>query len=303
MRRLGFLVLALTLGSGSACDRINELREKLLGSGRATSDEPPELKEARELYEAGELQQAIQRLEAYTQQEPTSAQGFYYLGLCHMSAARDNIDPSSPMTPEAEKSLEAFNRALSLNPRHALAAVGLGDLYYSHLPARKPRRRRDADPLQDFYELTEEAYRKAVAIDPKLPEAQTRYAVFLERVGQLEAAEQAFKAAAAAAAPVPEKAPDTYIAYGRFLAGRPGRLQDAVAQFELAQMFRQDDLELQAEIAALSVRAGQEYFDNEQYSLAEESLNTAYQMFPDKNHPEAQKAAAILEQLRTIRVR
>jgi hypothetical protein len=66
-------------------------------------------------------------------------------------------------------------------------------------------------------------------------------------------------------------------------------------------MFRQNDLELRAEIATLRVRTGQEYFDNEQYSLAEESLNRAYEMFPDKNHPEAQKAAEILEQLRTIR--
>ncbi len=302
MRRLRVLVLALALGSGSACDRIGELREKLLGSSGSADQEPAELAEAREHYQAGQFQQAIQRLEAFTQKERTSAEGFYYLGLSYMGIGGDPVDPASPMTPEEEKSLEAFNRALSLNPRHAPAAVGLGDLYFRRLPASRPRRR-SSDPSQDPFQLAGDAYEKAVTIDPKLPEAQAHYAVFLERVGQMEEAEQAFKAAAAAAAPVPEKAPDIYIAYGRFLAGRPGRAQEAVDQYELAQMFRQDDLELQGEIAALHTRVGQEYFDNEQYALAEQTLNLAYQMFPDKNHPEAQKAAATLNELRAIRAR
>lgn len=302
MRRWRVLALALALGSGSACDRISELREKLLGSSGSADQEPMELTEARELYRAGQFQQAIQRLETFTQKERNSAQGFYYLGLSYMDAGGDSIDRASPMTPEEEKSLEAFNRALALNPRHALAAVGLGDLYFRRLPARRSRRR-NSDPAQDPFQLAGDAYEKAVAIDPKLPEAQTGYAVWLERVGQTEEAEQAFKSAAAAAAPVPEKAPDIYIAYGRFLARQPGRMQEAVDQYELAQMFRQDDLELQGEIAALHTRVGQEYFDNEQYALAEQALNSAYELFPDKNHPEAQKAAATLKELRAIRAR
>ncbi len=302
MRRVSVLVLLLALGSTLSCDRIEELKERFLGSGGAGDQEPAELKEARELIEAGQFQQAVPGLEAFVQQDPTSAQAFYYLGQCHLGLAGDEVNGSSPLTPEEEKSREAFNRALSLNPRHGLAAVGLGDLYARRVPSRRPRRRRNLEPSEDPYQLAMDAYQKAVTIDPKLPEGQMSYARFLARTGQLEEAEQAFRAAAEAAATIPEKAPDTYIAYGRFLTER-GRLQEAVDQYELAQMFRQEDQAVRRDIATLHTRMGLEYFENEQYALAEKSLNTAYQMFPDKNDPEAQKASTALQQLKSIRGR
>ena len=87
------------------------------------------------------------------------------------------------------------------------------------------------------------------------------------------------------------------------MAGRKGRLQDAIDQYELAQMFREDDLEIQREIAVARAKMGQEYFRNEQYSLAEEALSAAYELFPDANDPEAQKAASTLQKLRGIRRR
>ncbi len=300
MRRVGFLMALMACGLNPACDQVDALKAKLFGTGDSANQEPAALTEAKAFLEAGQLDDAIQRLEQFTQSDPASAQGHYYLGLCYLEAAGKEADPSTPLTETEEKSRDAFQRALSLNPRHALASVGLGDLWARRASSR---RRRKVDPAEDPNRLSLEAYQKAVTIDPMLPEAQLHYARFLDRTGQLEEADQAYRAAAEAAAVIPEKAPDYYMTYGRFLAGRKGRLQDAIDQYELAQMFREDDLEIQREIAVVRARMGQEYFNNEQYSLAEQALSAAYELFPDKNDPEAQKAASTLQKLRGIRRR
>ncbi len=302
MRRSCVLLVFLCFGFVSGCDRISELRDKLLGSSDSSDQEPAELREARSAFEEGRIQEAIQQLEQYTAQDPTSAQGFYYLGLCYLSAGDQEVEASSPLGLVEGKSRDAFERALSLNPRHALASIGIGDLYVRRVPARRPRKTNNVDPTADPYELALAAYQNAVTIDPMLPEAQMHYARFLQKVQNLEEAEIAFKAAAEAAATIPEKAPDYYLAYGRFLVDTD-RFDEALDQYELAQMFRQDDLDIQRELAVAHYRLGQKYFDNEQYSLAEQELSTASGMFPDPNDPEAQKAAATVQQLRSIRRR
>jgi tetratricopeptide (TPR) repeat protein len=295
---VAFLALGVTVG----CDQIESLRVRLLGSGTSESLESPEITEAKALYEAGQVQDALQRFEQITSADPTSEQGFYYLGLCCLSAAGEKVDSRAPFTELEQKSRDAFERALALNPRYTEAAIGMGDLYFRRAKQR-PRRNRNLESSEDPFQIALEAYERAIEIDPKHPDAQLHYALFLDRAGRGEDAERAHKAAVEAAATIPELAPDYYVAYGRFLAARRGRLQEAVDQYELARMFRQDDLEIQREIAIVHGRIGQGYFENEQYSLAEQSLSMAYGMFPDKNDAEAQKVAETLNELRGIRVR
>lgn len=300
-RCAGWMLTLLVALAG--CDLVKQAQDKLSGTGSSPSSTASsggnELKEAIELYRSGEIDSARQRFEALVAANPGSADAFYYLGLCRLAAVPESLSPTSPPLPEEESSLEAFNRALSLNPRHAQAAIGIGDLHSRRVT---PGKRRPAkDPTTDPYALALEAYNKALTIDPRLPEAQYHYARFLERVGDLQQAEQAYKTAAEAAATVPEIAPDYYIHYARFLASRPGREQEAIDQYGLAKIYRSEDVSLTREIAALYARMGQAYFENEQYSLAEETLRKAYALFPDKGDPEAQKAEATLQELRAIR--
>jgi tetratricopeptide (TPR) repeat protein len=302
MRRIFFSVAFLTLGLASACDSIDELKQKWLGSGATEEHESEAFQEAEALYEAGQIGEAVERFEQITASDPTLEKAFYFLGLCYLERAGEIEDPRTPLTPDEEKSRDAFQRALALNPRYVEAALGVGDLYVRRV-GRRPRRNRNLDPSEDPFQLALEAYERAVTINPDSPEAQRRYADFLSRAGRSEDAEKAYKAAVEAAAVIPEVAPDYYLAYGRFLAGQPGRLQDAINQYELARMFREDDLEIMRETAIAHGRMGREYFEKEQYSLAEQSLNTAYDMFPDKNDAEAKKVSETLQQLRSIRAR
>lgn len=294
---VGLLVACL---ASFGCDRIEALKEDLLGTPKTTSGENPDLVALRDVYASGEYQAALSRAEALAAANPGLAEAYYYQGLCHLARAGEP-DAKGPLSEEEQASLDAFARALSINPRHALSNIGIGDLYSRRFTSR--RRRGKSDDPEDPYTLAREAYEKAVAIDPRLPEAQSHYAAFLVRTGEIEAAEQAYKAAADAAATVPEIAPDYYIAYGRFLAGPADRLDEAIDQYELAQMYRRDDVTIQQDMAIAYSRIGLRHLDKQEYLLAEEALKKAEEMFPDASIPEAQKVAEALAKLRSIRRR
>ena len=303
MRRLKPLSFALVLSSvmtGLGCDRVNELKDRLLGSSTQGSEVHPELDAIRTLYESGQYDGALQKIAELAQSEPGLAEAYYYRGLCYLAKAGEP-DLKSPLSADEEKSLEAFRRALSINPRHAPSHVGIGDLFTRRVPAR--RRRGASDDPEDPYVIALGAYEQAVTIDPRRPEAQYHYGRFLEKTGQLERAETAYRAAVEAAATVPEIAPDYYMAYGRFLAGPADRLDEALDQFELAQMFRADDDAIQQEIAMIHARVGLRHLEKQEYMLAESALKMGYEMFPDKTIPEAQEAGEALARLRSIRRR
>jgi Tfp pilus assembly protein PilF len=298
--RSASVLLGLALAT-PGCDRIQALKDQFLGSPKQEGAADPQLEAIRNLYQAGRYDEALSTIAGVIQSNPGSAEAFYYKGLCHLARAGE-ADLKAPLSEEEAAALEAFERALSINPRHAPSAIGIGDLYSRRVPARRRARSASDDP-QDPFLLATAAYENAVGIDPKLPEAQLHHARFLERTGQLDPAEDAYKASVEAAAVVPEIAPDYYLAYGRFLAGPRDRLDAALEQFRLAQVFRADDAGIQQEIAIVYSRVGARHFDKQEYLLAEEALKKADSLFTDRSSPDAQKTAQILEQLRSIRRR
>lgn len=300
--RVGVATLLLALCvSTPGCDRIEALKDQLTGSTKPEVGSSSELDPVKNLYDGGRYDEALQVVAAVIQSSPGSAEAFYYKGLCHLARA-GAPDPKVPLSEEEASSLEAFERALSINPRHAPSAIGIGDLYSRRVPSKRRSRAASEDP-QDPFVLALSSYERAVTIDPKLPEAQQHYARFLERTGQLDLADAAYKASVEAAAVVPEIAPDYYLAYGRFLAGPRDQLDAALEQFQLAQVFRQDDAAIQQEIAIVYSRVGLRHLDKQEYLLAEEALKKAEGLFTDRSSPDAQKSAQALEQLRTMRRR
>ncbi len=303
MRRLkpSLMTALLAVGlCGYGCDRVKELKDSLLGKSTAKSDVNPALAEIEDLYASGQYDQTLRRIEEATSADPNLTEAYYYRGLCYLALA-GAPDVKGPLSLEEERSLEAFRRALSSNPRHAPSNIGIGDLYIRRMPARL--RRSDTDDPEDPAVIARDAYEQAVAIDPKHPQAQMRYGEFLMRTGELERAEQALQAAVAAAATVPEIAPDYYLAYGRFLAGPADRQDEALDQFELAQMFRADDLSIQQEMAMVHARVGLSHLEKQEFMLAEGALTKAWNMFPDQSVQEAQETSEALAKLRTIRRR
>ncbi len=299
--RLTCALLPIALAT-LGCDRIQALKDQLTGSPKIEGGRDPELEAVKNLYQSGRYDEALSTVAAVIQSNPGSTEAFYYKGLSHLARAGAEADPKAPLTEDEAASLEAFERALSLNPRHAPSAIGIGDLYSRRVPARR-RARAANDDREDPYVLASASYERAVGIDPKLPEAQRQYGRFLERTGQLDLADAAFKASVEAAAVIPELAPDYYLAYGRFLAGPRDQLEAALEQFQLAQVFRQDDPQIQQEIAVVYSRVGLRHLEKEEYLLAEEALKKAESLFTDRSSADAQKAAQALEQLRSMRRR
>jgi len=222
MRVPGALLLLGFCLSTASCDRIQALKDQLTGAPKQEEGGDPQIEAVKNLYESGRYDEALSTVAAVTESNPGSADAFYYKGLCHLARAGEP-DLKAPLSEEEAASLESFERALSINPRHAPSAVGIGDLYGRRVAGRRRSKSASEDP-QDPYALALAAYENAVGIDPKLPEAQQHYARFLERNGQLDQAEAAYKASVEAAGVVPEIAPDYYLAYGRFLAGPRDRL-------------------------------------------------------------------------------
>jgi tetratricopeptide (TPR) repeat protein len=300
--RMSRALITLALGLSTAgCDRIEALKDQLTGAPKKEEGGDPQIEALKNLYESGRYDEAISTAAAIIQSDPGSAEAFYYKGLCHLARAGEP-DLKAPLSEDEAASLESFERALSINPRHALSAIGVGDLYSRRVPTRR-RGKSSADNPEDPYVLALAAYENAIGIDPKLPEAQQHYARFLERAGQLDQADAAYKASVEAAAVVPEIAPDYYLAYGRFLAGPRDRLDGALEQFQLAQVYRADDPKIQQEIAVVHARVGIRHFEKQEYLLAEESLKKADALFTDRSSPDAQKTASTLGQLRSIRRR
>ena len=149
---------------GVACDRVSELKDKLLGSSTSGKDVNPELEAVRSLYESRDYEGALRRIASMTESDPNLAEAYYYRGLCYLAKAGEtgSIDASAPLSPDEESSLEAFRRALSINPRHAPSNVGLGDLYSRRVPAR--RRGGNSEDPEDPYVLAITAYRQAVML-------------------------------------------------------------------------------------------------------------------------------------------
>jgi tetratricopeptide (TPR) repeat protein len=284
----------------AGCQFIDQLQKRLSSnSGGTSAPANPALEEAIRLLEAGQPLLARQKLEALTLSDPTSADAFYYWGRSILEGL--GSEPSGPvLSPDEQAALDAFNRALSLNPRHAQAALGAGDLQLRRVAGSRRKPSRDPDSP---FALALEAYQKALAIDPRLPDAHYRYARLMERGGDFREAELGFGRAAESAATVPEVAPEFYMHYGRFLSSRPGREKDAIDQFELARVYRREDPALLQAVAELWARIGQAQFKERQYSLAEQTLQKAYDLFPDKGEVAARQTGETLRELRALRGR
>ena len=252
------------------------------------------------LMSAGQLDAALAAADQLTQSSPHVAEGHYWKGRLHLERVPGEVEADADPTGDEIAAVDAFEQALSVNPRHALSAVGLGDLFSRRV--RSSSKPAGVDDPESPYALSLAAYEKAVMIDPALPAAQRRLAEFLARTGAGDQAETAYRAAIDAAATIPEIAPDCYMAYGRFLA-EGARLEEAMDQFELAEMFRQDDATIRMEMAKVQWRIGDAHLRKNELSLAQAALEKADRLFPDKNVEEAQKTAQALQRLQSIRGR
>ena len=141
MRRLKPLLMTLLLAvglCGSGCDRVKALKDSLLGESTAGSDVNPALAEIENLYASGQYDETLRKIDEVMSTDPNLNEPHYYRGLCYLALA-GAPDVKGPLSSAEESSLEAFRRALSLNPRHAPSNIGIGDVYVRRMPTRLRR--------------------------------------------------------------------------------------------------------------------------------------------------------------------
>ena len=86
-------------------------------SSSTRSTEPSEYDQAVELVNAGDYGRALRMLERVVEKEPGNADAWNYIGYSHRNMK------------QLDKALEAYNKALALNPKHKGAREYLGELY------------------------------------------------------------------------------------------------------------------------------------------------------------------------------
>ncbi len=278
---------------------MDDLKSRFMGSSSNASGEHAELEAVRALFEEGRFDEALANADRLIGNDPNLAEAHYYRGAAQLALLGE--PGPKELSPEETRAVEALQRAVSLNPRHASSYVGLGDFYGRRVPSRSHQD--GGEEAEDPYSRALHSYRQAVTIDPSLARAQLHYGRFLARTGQVDLAEDAYLAAVKAAATVPEIAPDYYLAYGRFLAGPGGRMDEAQDQFELARMFRADDPAIQQELATIQAKIGLGHYKRQEFLLAQTILEEAVPMFPDPSIAVAQEAIQTLERLRSMRRR
>jgi hypothetical protein len=123
--RTSGLVLFCCALDNLGCDRIEALKDQLLGSKTATDQGNPQLEAVQNLYEAGQYTSALQSIDAALRDNPSFVEAMYYRCLCHLALAGEP-DLKLPLSAEEEAGLLSFQGALAINPRHALSAIGVG---------------------------------------------------------------------------------------------------------------------------------------------------------------------------------
>jgi eukaryotic-like serine/threonine-protein kinase len=198
----------------------------------------------------GNLDQAISALNGAVAADPEFALGFASLGEAYR--LKNQVDPNPKWIEEARSNLD---RAVHLNDRLAGPYVSLGHLH-NELAQR---------------DLALQEFQKALAINPRDPEALLGMAAVYDRMGRAADAEAAYKKAIA----LRPDYWDSYNSLGNFY-DEQGRYREAVAQYKKV-------IELTPDNAAAYSNLGAEYMsigDDASNQLAEEAFKKSIAIAP-----------------------
>lgn len=198
----------------------------------------------------GNVDQAISALNSALAADPEFALGFASLGEAYR--LKNQVDPNPKWIEEARSNLD---RAVHLDDRLAGPYVSLGHLH---------------DALAE-HDLALQEFQKALAINPRDPEALLGMASVYDRMGRAADAEAAYKKAIALRADYW----DSYNSLGNFY-DEQGRYREAVGQYKKV-------IELTPDNAAAYSNLGAEYMsigDDASNRLAEEAFKKSIAIAP-----------------------
>jgi tetratricopeptide (TPR) repeat protein len=322
VRQRALVVAALLVAAG--CDK-----QAASGSGAAPAPARPAAvtpaQEAAALFERGQLDEALARLDAQSGDPDTLA----LLGAVWAKKAESAPLPTPPplpspapkratpppapeFKPEELTALAFIDKALTAKPGHPRASLALGELLAPHATrrfdleraaSRKPRGKpQPADAASgtdpDFSPARVcEAFKAAVNGSPTAHEPVELLYEFGLRVGRVEDAQWALEELLKR----DKEKPEPLIRYGDFLRDQKKDPRGAIERYREALMWRPEDEETLGKIADIYIGEGIEFYGKNQWAVAQARLLEAQKFVKNPNSPQGLRIKDYLGKLASIR--
>jgi tetratricopeptide (TPR) repeat protein len=326
-RGAGVALLLAALVAPLGCQQQRQAPATPLPVPRAASP----VDEAKTLIGQGQLDAALAKLEA----APSSADSLYYQGVILAKKAETAPLPTPPpapsplpkgaepppapeFKPEELKALERFESALSADSGHALSHLAIAELLGPHAVHQKqlaeeaakrpkpPVRRGHVPepepsvpaPVGPDYsaERVIREYQQALQKPGAPPQAREGMITFCIRMGRLEEADAAFREITRN-----QEKSEPYVRYGDFLLNDKKDREAALDQYKQALVWKADDEATRSKIADIYIAMGAEYYQKQQYAIAETRLREAEPFVADRNSPQGLRLKDYLGRLAAIR--
>jgi tetratricopeptide (TPR) repeat protein len=301
----------------------------------APATQPPKAKstrpvspmdEARALYERGQLDEALARLDASGGDPDALA----LLGAIWVKKAESAPLPTPPPPPspapkhytpppapefkqEELTALGFLNKALAARAGHAQASLALADLLAPHAARRfdldaAANRKKGAKPkTADAVAGSEEAdfsierivslYRAAVEGTPTSREAVDKLYAFANRVDRLDDAQWALDELLKRE----KEKPEPLVAYGDFLREKRKQPQQAIERYREALIWHPDDEFTLGKIADIYIEDAIDLYNKGQLAVAQARLLEAQKYVKNPNSPQGLRIRDYLSKLNSIR--
>ena len=326
--------VAILLLAGAAC----QSRPAPAGGGAAAPASSRDVEEARAMLESGDADGTLARLQnSGDDPEALALQGRAWAKKAESAPLptpppaasplpKGAVPPAAPeFKPEERKAIDLLERAVSLRPDLASAHAALAQLLAPHAirfhqreqeaqaaRAREPpaRRRpgRAAPPEQPLptmepgvdYSPARVAREYALAMrgDSGRPSVEALIG-FAVRVGRLDDAELGYQELIRR---VKESA-EPLTKYGDFLLREKKDPVAAIEQYRQALIWSPGDDAIRAKLADIFLTRGVDYFNDQQFAMAEAQFVEAAKYIPDKDSPQGRILIEHQAKLREIRVR
>lgn len=267
----------------------------------ATIAMPPAVQAGKALMDTGQLDEALAKL-AELPDDPIS---LYYQGIIYVRKGLATPLPETGFRPEDKNAAVLLERAIAAKPEFAAAHFTLAGVLLPYTEQRhgpgKRRPVRQPSPAPDDPDISPErvarAYQAAVQHDKtsRAPiDALIKYAREMKRPDDADVAyRELLLRDKESAAP--------HVAYGDFLANEKKERLRAVEQYQLALVWKPDDLTPKDRICGVYVDWAQEHFDKGELASAEARLRDAQRFVTEPTGAQAQRLRELQGKLAALR--
>lgn len=319
----GLLVLAVAACQGRSTGR---------GDSAAVSSQ--EADDVAALIEKGDVDGALARLQGNEDPQALYLQGRAWAKKAETAPLPTPPPVASPLPkgaptpgrpefkPEERKAIELYERALAARPDLSAAHVALAQLLAPHAirfrelekeaqarqkAALATRRRGQPAPeplptpepgIDYRAERVAREFREALRSDPSRAPVEALIA-FGVKAGRLDDAEIGYQELIRRV----KESGEPLALYGDFLVNEKNDPAAAIEQYRQALIWSADDSVTRSKLAAIFLRRGVDYLNQQQYASAEVQFNEAAKYISDRNSAQGRQLAELQAKVREIRVR